>query len=80
MRKSIASIMLSKPAILFLSKQIRSKFKSKFDEKVIIEAVRRMISEPVNLEEVKSMRAPASKAKRKGKDRYQAFGDKCAGD
>lgn len=66
-KTTIASIMLSKPAISFLSKQIRSKFKSRFDEKVVIEAVRRMISEPVNLEDVRSMRAPASKAKKKVK-------------
>jgi hypothetical protein len=66
-KTTIASIMLSKPAIAFLSKQIRSKFKSKFDEKVVIEAVRRMISEPVDLETVKIARAPSTKGKKKAK-------------
>lgn len=64
-KTTIASILLSKPAILFLSKQIRSKFKSRFDEKVIVEAVRRMISEPVNLEEVRIARSPAVKGGKK---------------
>ncbi len=62
-KTTIASIMLSKPAISFLSKQIRSKFKSKFEEKVIVEAVRRTLSEPINLDEVKVSRAPAVKKK-----------------
>lgn len=66
-KTTIASILLSKPGITFLRKQIRSKFKSKFDEKVVTEAVRRMISEPVNLEEVKVLRAPSGKGKKKVK-------------
>lgn len=66
-KTTIASLLLSKPAISFLSKQIRSKFKSKFDEKVIVEAVRRMISEPINLDEVKTFRTPAVKTKKKAK-------------
>jgi hypothetical protein len=66
-KTTIASIILSKPAIAFISKQIKSKFKSKFDEKVIIEAVRRTLTEPINLEDVKASRAPAAKAKKKVK-------------
>lgn len=64
-KTTLASLILSKPGIAFLSKQIRSKFKSKFDEKVIIEAARRMISEPVNLEEVKVLRVPSVKVRKK---------------
>lgn len=63
-KTTIASLVLSKPGIAFLSKQIKSKFKSKFDEKVIIEAARRMISEPVNLEEVRVFRSPSVKGKK----------------
>lgn len=66
-KTTIASLLLSKPGISFLSKQIRSKFKSKFEEKVIIEALRRMISEPVNLEDVKVSRTPSVKIKKKVK-------------
>ena len=66
-KTTIASLVLSKPGIAFLSKQIRSKFKSRFDEKVIIEAARRMISEPVNLEDVKVLRSPSVKGKKKVK-------------
>jgi hypothetical protein len=66
-KTTIASILLSKPAIAFISKQIKSKFKSKFDEKVITEAVRRTLTEPINLEDVKASRAPAAKAKKKVK-------------
>jgi hypothetical protein len=66
-KTTIASVLLSKPAIAFISKQIKIKFKSKFDEKVIIEAVRRTLSEPINLEDVKASRAPAAKAKKKVK-------------
>ncbi|HEX8040845.1 MAG TPA: type I restriction enzyme HsdR N-terminal domain-containing protein [Chryseosolibacter sp.] len=66
-KTTIASILLSKPGITFLRRQIRSKFKSKFDEKVVAEAARRMISEPVNLEEVKVLRTPAAKGKKKVK-------------
>ena len=64
-KTTIASIMLSKPAISFISKQIRSKFKSKFDEKVVVDAVRRTLSEPINLEEVKVSRTPSGKRKAK---------------
>jgi hypothetical protein len=71
-KTTIASILLSKPGISFLSKQIRSKFKSRFEEKVIIEALRRMISEPVNLEEVKVLRSSTGKAKKKIKIEIQA--------
>lgn len=63
-KTTIASIMLTKPAISFLSKQIKNKFKCKFDDKVIIEALRRMIEEPVNLEEVKVMRTTSKKSKK----------------
>ncbi|HEY9487851.1 MAG TPA: type I restriction enzyme HsdR N-terminal domain-containing protein [Chryseosolibacter sp.] len=66
-KTTIASLVLSKPGIAFLSKQIKGKFKSKFDEKVVIEAVRRMISEPVNLEEVKVLKTPSVKGKKKVK-------------
>lgn len=66
-KTTLASLVLSKPGIAFLSKQIRSKFKSKFDEKVIVEAARRMISEPVNLEEVKVLRTSSVKGKKKVK-------------
>ncbi len=66
-KTSIASILLSKPGITFLRKQIGSKFKSKFGEKVVSEAVRRMISEPVNLEEVKVLRTPTAKVRKKVK-------------
>lgn len=66
-KTTIASILLSKPAIAFISKQIRSKFKSKFDEKVIVEAVRRTLAEPINLEDVKVSRAPTAKGKKKVK-------------
>jgi hypothetical protein len=66
-KTTIASILLSKPGITFLRKQIRSKFKSKFDEKVVIDAARRMISEPVNLEEVKVLRTTAAKGRKKVK-------------
>lgn len=64
-KTTIASIMLSKPAISFISKQIRTKFKSKFDEKVVIDAVRRTLSEPINLEGVKVSRTPSAKRKMK---------------
>jgi hypothetical protein len=66
-KTTIASILLSKPGIAFLTKQIKSKFKSKFHEKVIIEAARRMISEPVNLEGVRILRSPSVKGKKKVK-------------
>lgn len=66
-KTTLASLVLSKPGIAFLSKQIRSKFKSRFDEKVIIEAARRMVSEPVNLEEVKVMRSAPVKGRKKMK-------------
>ena len=66
-KTTLASLVLSKPGIAFLSKQIRSKFKSRFDEKVIIEAARRMVSEPVNLEEVKVMRSSPVKGRKKVK-------------
>lgn len=66
-KTTIASLVLSKPGIAFLSKQIRSKFKSKFEEKVVIEAVKRMITEPINLEEVKVLRMPSVKGKKKVK-------------
>lgn len=62
-KTTIAGIILSKPAISLISKQIRSKFKSKFDEKVVIEAVRRTLSEPINLDDVKVSRAPSVKKK-----------------
>jgi hypothetical protein len=71
-KTTIASILLSKRGISFLSKQIRSKFKSRFEEKVIIEAVRRMISEPVNLEEVKVLRSSTAKVKKKVRIEIQA--------
>jgi hypothetical protein len=58
-KNTIASILLSKPAILFISKQIRARFKSKFDESVILDAIRRTLSEPINLDEVKAIRIPS---------------------
>ncbi len=62
-KTTIASILLSKPGITFLRRQIRSKFKSKFDEKVISEAVKRTLTECVNLEDVKVPRAPSARRK-----------------
>lgn len=66
-KTTIASLLLSKPGIAFLSKQIRRRFKSKFDEKVIVEAAKRMISEPVDLEDIKIFRMASGTAKKKVK-------------
>lgn len=66
-KTTIASLLLSKPAIAFVAKQIRAQFKSKFDEKVVTEAVRRALAEPINLDEVKVARTPAARKKAKPK-------------
>lgn len=66
-KTTIASLLLSKSAIAFVSKQIRAQFKSKFDEKVITDAVRRALAEPINLDEVKVSRAPGTRKKAKPK-------------
>lgn len=66
-KSTIASLILSKPGIAFLTKQIRKRFKSKFEEKVIIEAAKRMISEPVDLEDLKIFRTASPTAKKRVK-------------
>ena len=63
-KTTIASLVLSRDGIAFLAKQLRVKFKTRFDEKVIIEAARRMVSEPVDLEDVKPHRSRSGKNKK----------------
>jgi hypothetical protein len=55
-KSTIASLLLTKPAIAFIGKQIKAKFKCKFAEKEIIEAVKKLIKEPINLDDVKTMK------------------------
>jgi hypothetical protein len=59
----LAGIILSKPGISFIGREIKKKFNSKINEKDLIEAVTKMVTEPVELDEIKIPRTTVRRKK-----------------
>lgn len=62
---TIAGLLFNNTIIGFLKRQLRSKFKSKFEEREVREALTNMIASPVNMERVKISGSKKAKTKSK---------------
>ena len=63
--RSLAAIMLSKDGISFIGKEIRQKFNSRIEDKDLIEAITKMLTEPVDLDGIKVAKATMKLKKKK---------------
>jgi hypothetical protein len=64
---TIAGLLFNTKVTSFIKRELKSKYKSKFDEKEIKEAIMNMICVPVDLEKVKIKSASSKKGKSKDK-------------
>lgn len=62
---TLAGLLYSKPVLNFMKRELKRKYKSKFEDAEIVDSINRMICQPLNMEQVKPARNKSDKKREK---------------